>query len=239
MREDVHTKGIPALCASCEVRHRGVCGALHPDQLVVLARSSSRQTGRRGSQLIGESEAIDHYSNVLSGVVKLTKTLSDGRQQIVGLQFAPDFLGRPFLPESTVNAEAATTVELCSFPRPVLERLMAEQPSLERRLLAQTLRELDQAREWMVALGRKTACERVASFLLMICRSINPVSAGRLEAAFELPLTRTEIADFLGLALETISRQLGRLRKEGILSFESNRRVKIWDLERLAFLSGD
>ena len=94
MREDVHTKGIPALCASCEVRHRGVCGALHPDQLVVLARSSSRQRGRRGSQLIGESEAIDHYSNVLSGVVKLTKTLSDGRQQIVGLQFAPDFLLR-------------------------------------------------------------------------------------------------------------------------------------------------
>jgi CRP/FNR family transcriptional regulator len=100
------------LCASCEARHRGICGALTPDQLVTLARSSSKHRAGEGEELVGDAESIDSFSNVLSGVVKLTKTLSDGRQQIVGLQFAPDFLGRQFKTESAVTAEAATKVEL-------------------------------------------------------------------------------------------------------------------------------
>ena len=147
-----------------------------------------------GEELIGDAENIESYSNVLSGVVKLTKTLSDGRQQIVGLQFAPDFLGRPFKTESAVSAEAATRVELCSFPRGVMERMMADQPDLKHRLLQQTLKELDEARDWMVTLGRKTAAEKVASFLLMIARNIDPAEAGQRGTTFDLPLSRAEIA---------------------------------------------
>src|SRR6476620_5272359 len=162
IRHDVHTKGIPILCASCEARHKGICGALAPDQLVTLAKSSTQQTAQAGEELVGDAESIDHYSNVLSGVVKLTKSMADGRQQIVGLQFAPDFLGRPFKAESTVTAQAATEVDLCSFPRGALERMMDQQPGLEQRLLRQTLNELDQARDWMVTLGRKSAAEKVA-----------------------------------------------------------------------------
>ena len=85
MRDDVHTKGIPVLCASCEARHQGICGALQPDQLVTLAKSSTKRKAKAGAELVGDAEAIDHYSNVLSGVVKLTKSMADGRQQIVGL----------------------------------------------------------------------------------------------------------------------------------------------------------
>jgi CRP/FNR family transcriptional regulator len=176
---------------------------------------------------------------VLAGVVKLTKSLSDGRQQIVGLQFAPDFLGRPFKAESAINAEAATDVSLCSFPKPVMDRMIAESPGLEHRLLKQTLKELDEARDWMVTLGRKTAAERVASFLLLIARNIDPTAdPDRREASFTLPLTRADIADFLGLTIETVSRQITKLRADGIIKVENNREVTVADMARLSARGG-
>jgi len=240
VRDDIHTNGLPRLCSSCEARHRGICGALAPDQLVTLAHTSSRHRFRVGEELLGDAENIERYSNVLSGVVKLTKSLSDGRQQIVGLQFAPDFLGRPLRAESAVNAEAATDVELCSFPRATIERMMAEQPDLKHRLLEQALKELDQAREWMVMLGRKTAAEKVASFLLMIARNIDPAAAPeRRSTVFDLPLTRAEIADFLGLTIETVSRQMTRLRTDGVIRIENNRHIIVDEIARLEKRAGN
>lgn len=240
MRRDIHTDGIPVLCRSCEARHRGVCGALNPDQLVSLAKFSSRKKTDRGTELIGAAEQIDRYSNILSGVVKLTKTLSDGRQQIVALQFAPDFLGRPFSHASPLNAEAATAVSLCSFPKHAIEQMMREAPELEHRLYQQALKELDEARDWMVALGRKTAREKVASFILMIARNIDPDNAAcGSSSQFDLPLTRSEIADFLGLTLETVSRQLSQLRSANIIQIENNRQIMVPDPDRLRECAGD
>lgn len=227
------------LCVSCEARHRGLCGALDPDQLVALARVSRKHKAGEGDELIGDAERIESYSNVLSGVVKMTKTLPDGRQQIVGLQFAPDFLGRPFKAESDINAEAATEVALCSFPKAAMDRMMREQPGLGRRLLEQTLKELDEARDWMVTLGRKTAAEKVASFLLLIARNIDPTAGDdRQSATFDLPLTRADIADFLGLTIETVSRQLTRLRADGVIRIENNRHVTVDNLARLEARAG-
>lgn len=240
VRRDVHTDGIPVLCASCEARHRGICGALQPDQLVALARSSSKHKVGTGSELVGDAERVESYSNVLSGVVKLTKTLSDGRQQIVGLQFAPDFLGRPFKVESAINAEAATDVGLCSFPKAALERMIKTSPELEHHLYQQTLRELDEARDWMVMLGRKSAAEKIASFLLMIARHIDPTAdPDRETAAFDLPLTRADIGAFLGLTIETVSRQFTKLRTESVIQIENNRHITVPSLERLELRAGD
>jgi CRP/FNR family transcriptional regulator len=227
------------LCASCEARHGGVCAALDPDQLAVLARSARKYEAGSGTELMGDAERIESYANVLSGVVKLTKTLSDGRQQIVGLQFAPDFLGRPFKAESDLNAEAATDVSLCAFPRASVERMMRASPELERRLYLQALKELDEARDWMVTLGRKTAGEKIASFLLMIARNIEPAAGtDRTAARFDLPLTRADIADFLGLTIETVSRQLTRLRADKVIAIENNRHVIVPDLSRLEARQG-
>jgi CRP/FNR family transcriptional regulator len=237
VRQDIHTVGIPVLCASCEARHRGVCGALQSEQLVALSRTSSKRHAGEGSEIVGDCEAIDSYSNILSGVVKLTKSLADGRQQIVGLQFAPDFLGRAFGERSEFNVEAATDVTLCSFPKSAVERLLAESADLERRLFQQILRELDDARQWMLTLGRKTAFEKVASFLLFIARNLDPASPARRSAAFSLPLPRADIADFLGLTIETVSRQLTKLSAEGIIRVH-NRRVEVPDLAKLESVSG-
>ncbi|TWG64950.1 MULTISPECIES: Crp/Fnr family transcriptional regulator [unclassified Aminobacter] len=240
LRKDIHSDGIPLLCESCQARHRGVCGALEPEQLIALAKASHKHVVKEGEELIGDAERIDVYSNVLSGVVKLTKTLSDGRQQIVGLQFAPDFLGRPFRKESSINAEAATDVSLCSFPKATMDRMMQEQPGLEHRLLQQALIELDDARDWMVTLGRKTAAEKVASFLMLIARNIDPSrDPERRAVTFDLPLTRADIADFLGLTIETVSRQLTRLRTDNVIRIENNRHVFVDDIRRLEARAGN
>jgi CRP/FNR family transcriptional regulator len=240
VRRNVQTNSVPVLCASCEGRDKGVCRALDCDQLVELAKTSRRSAAGSGAALLGEAERIDRYANIISGVVKLTKTLSDGRQQIVGLQFAPDFLGRPFRSESTLNAEAATEVVLCSFPKDAIERMLQESPELENRLYRQALDELDEARDWMVTLGRKTASEKIASLLLMIARHAEPsIDTGRNSARFDLPLTRADIADFLGLTIETVSRQLTRLRNDKIISIENNRLIIVPDLRCLKARAGN
>jgi CRP/FNR family transcriptional regulator len=173
-RKDVHNSDTPVLCQACESRHRGVCGALNGDQLLRLSKHSTRRTVEPGTELVGESLQAKTYSNIISGVVKLSKMMADGRQQIVGLQFAPDFLGRPFRAENGVSAEAATEVQVCSFSKQLIERMISEMPELEHKLLEQTLNELDEARNWMLTLGRKTAAEKVASFVLLIATHAFP-----------------------------------------------------------------
>ena len=239
-RADIHSAGVPVVCESCEARHGGICGALKDTELLKLSRHTSIKSVPAGTELIGEEEAFNTYANILAGVVKLTKIMPDGRQQIVGLQFAPDFLGRPFHSSSMVGAEAASDVTLCVFSKGALDAMLQEVPGLEHRLLRQTLNELDDAREWMLTLGRKTAEEKVSSFLHMIARNIEPDRDIDREgsAQFDLPLTRADIADFLGLTIETVSRQLTKLRKAGIVEIANNRHIVIPDVESLRERTG-
>ena len=233
-RQDVWTPEVPAVCRGCEARQRGMCGVLDPAQLADLARQTHRVRHEAGAELVGESTEITAYANVTRGVVKLTKVLEDGRQQVVGLQFAPDFLGRLYGRAHAVAAEAASPVDLCVVPRRALESLVAASPALGHKLLEQALRELDEARDWLLTLGRKSAGERVASFLLLIAVHADPEAAEAGERVrFELPLTRADIADFLGLTIETVSRQLTKLRQRGVIAITNNRLVDVPDLDRL------
>ncbi|MFD2647042.1 Crp/Fnr family transcriptional regulator [Devosia albogilva] len=238
-RRDIHNSDVPVLCRSCEARHRGMCGVLDPEQLVELARTTHKARHQPGTELIGDSTEIHSYANVMRGVVKLSKVLEDGRQQLVGLQFAPDFLGRLFGQESSVTAEAASSVDLCVVPKSTLEQLVEKNPALEHKLMQQTLRELDEARTWMVTLGRKTALEKVASFLHLIATHTDPEADVVVGGArFELPLSRLDIADFLGLTIETVSRQMTKLRQMGVIQVTNNRTVDVPDLDRLQTLCG-
>ena len=233
-RKDIHNSDVPIVCRACEARHKGVCGALDMDQLARLSKHTLRQSFSAEEELVPAGEDTHRYANIMSGVVKLTKLLADGRQQIVGLQFAPDFLGRPFKRQSDVAAEAATKVQVCSFPKSALEDLIRESPDMQHRLHEQSLKELDEARDWMLTLGRKSASEKVASFLYLIATHIDPeVDRDDDVLRFELPLKRADIADFLGLTIETVSRQITRLRKSGVIQVENNRTVVVPDLDRL------
>jgi len=237
VRKDIHNSEVPVLCQSCEARHQGICGALNAEQLVTLSKATRRVRKDSGEELMADAMPINSYSNVLRGVIKLTKVLEDGRQQVVGLQFAPDLLGRPFASESRVSAEAASEVDLCVIPKPALESLMKDSAPLEHRIMMQALRELDEARDWMVTLGRKTAAEKVASFLFMIATHIDPTE--ELTATqFDLPLSRSDIADFLGLTIETVSRQISKLKADGVIEILNYRHVTVPDLARLRVLCG-
>lgn len=237
VRNDIHNSAIPVLCESCEARHQGMCGALNPQQLLALSAQTRRVHHQAGDELQADAMPITGYGNVLRGVVKLSKILEDGRQQVVGLQFAPDLIGRLFASESRVTAEAASDVDLCVVPKSALEALIRDNPELEHRVMLQALRELDEARDWMVTLGRKTAAEKVASFLYRIASHIDPTSTDAV-ATFDLPLSRADIGDFLGLTIETVSRQISKLKTDGVISIENYRKVSVPDLARLRLRCG-
>ncbi len=233
-RKDIHNSEVPLVCRSCEARHKGICGALTSDQLVKLSQHTTKSAHSRDSSLSYATQSQTHYSNILSGVVKLTKLMPDGRQQIVGLQFAPDFMGRPFSESTDTDIDAATPVRLCSFPKRVLEDLIKESSDLEHRLHQQTLEELNEAREWLLTIGRKTAIEKVASFLLLIATHSDPeLETTEGPVSVDLPLKRSDIADYLGLTTETVSRQMTNLRKRGIIDINRRRTILIPDLEKL------
>jgi CRP/FNR family transcriptional regulator len=224
-------------CDSCPVRHRAVCGVLTPDEIVKLNAISHTRTLAPGQTVLSENESAQVYANVIAGVLKLTKTLADGRQQIVGLQFPSDFLGRPWRQSCPYDAVAVTDVTLCTFERGRFEALVREHPTLEHRMFEYALDDLDAAQEWLLLLGRKTAGEKVASLIRLFSLRMAVAGGAQRGAAgldrFELPLTRAEMADFLGLTIETVSRQLTRLKVAGVIRLDGGRRIEISDLGRL------
>lgn len=229
-------------CDHCMVRHRAICRALGADDLSRLNKIARHKKYRAGETIFFENDEINYFGNVISGVVKLGKLLPDGRQQIVGLQFASDFLGRAFKGSATCHAEAATDVELCIFPRKPFETLLGDIHDLEDQLFANTLDELDAARDWLLLLGRQSAREKVARFLLMIARRIPNIGCGadmEVDAIrFNLPLSRADMADFLGLTIETVSRQITRLKTDGLIEVEQNRTITVPSVSRLETASG-
>jgi CRP/FNR family transcriptional regulator len=232
-------------CADCAIRNSALCRVLSAEQLARLNRVSCRRHYEPGRLIAASDQPQDWFGNVVSGVVKLTKTLSDGRQQIVGLLFPSDFLGRPFKVRSAYAAEAATHVELCCFSRQHFEQMMHGEPEMQQLLLEQTLEEVDAAREWMFVLGRKSAGEKVATLIRLIVERMRlaPCEAcGEPQPLhFDLPLSRTEMADYLGLRIETVSRQLKRLRTAGVIEATAGRAITVRDvgaLERMVETDG-
>ena len=224
-------------CRDCAVRSDALCGVIPMDELGQLNRSAHRKRYRPGSAIVASGERPDWFANIVSGVVKLTLALPDGRQQIVGLLFASDFLGRPFKDGAPYTAEAATVVELCCFGRRHFEQLLEAQPALRRLFIERTLDAVDAARDWMMLLGCKSAEERVATLLLLIARRRRAAwcepCALRQPLTIDLPLSRTDMAEYLGLRIETVSRQLRRLTTAGVIDTSSRRSLTVRDLSAL------
>ncbi|MGE0699666.1 MAG: Crp/Fnr family transcriptional regulator [Hyphomicrobiaceae bacterium] len=228
-------------CRACAIRSRALCRALPEPTLDQINRLSRRRRVPAGRALFGEEEAAGVVATVLSGVAKVSVSLADGRTQVVGLHFPSDFIGRPFGGAVAPLTEAATDVELCCFDRSRFEALLVEHKGLEELFVQRITAELDAAREWMLLLGHKTAEERLASLILLCLRRLEPGDCGAdadlPEARFDLPLSRTEIAQYLGLTIETVSRMLKRLSTDGVIAIESGRGIRVKDraeLERRA-----
>lgn len=222
-------------CESCTARSLSICSAMEAEDLGRLAAARTHQHVSAGETFLNEGDAATHFFNLIEGAVKVFKLLPDGRRQITGFLFAGDLLGLAFNESYSYSAEAITPVKLCRFPRRQLERLLDEFPRMEKRLLAMASNELAAAQEQMMLLGRKTAHERIASFLLSLAR--REERAGRVCEMLHLPMTRTDIADYLGLTTETASRVFTSLKKRGAIELEGAGSVRLADraaLEELA-----
>lgn len=194
-----------------------------------------------GETIQWAGEDMDYVGSVVTGAASISETLEDGRRQMVGLLLPSDFVGRPGRDTSPFDVTAVAETVLCRFRRKPFEDMVARSPAVGGRLLEMTMDELEAARHWMLVLGRKTAREKVASFLAVVAgrRAFLAKEAKSKEIAFDLPLTRDAIGDYLGLTIETISRQFTALRKEGVIELQGARHVVVPDFEALKAVAGD
>jgi len=228
-------------CEECPIRHRAVCARCESEELERLEEIKYYRNYEAGQSVCWAGDDMNFVSSVVTGVASLSQTLEDGRTQMVGLLLPSDFIGRPGRASSPYDITAVSNVTLCCFRRKPFEELMVSTPHVGQRLLEMTMDELDSAREWMLILGRKTAREKIASMLTIIARreaSLGMVPM-RQNLTIDLPLTREAMADYLGLTLETVRRQMSALKKDGVIVLDGKRRVVIPDMEALIMETGD
>ncbi|WP_373353386.1 transcriptional regulator FnrL [Pseudoroseicyclus sp. CXY001] len=229
-------------CGNCPIRHNAVCADCDAEELAILESAKSYKTFPVGARLAEAGEPLEYFSTIVSGCATLSRTLEDGRRQTVGLLLPSDYIGRPGRATSGYDIEAVAEVTLCRFDRRKFEELVRTTPHVATRLLTMTLDELDAARDWAVVLGRMTAREKIATFLVSLARR-DAVTGGRSqeegEVTLHLPLSREAIADHLGLTIETTSRQITALRKDGLIDTPSARTVHIPDFALLALEAGE
>ncbi len=228
-------------CGDCPIRHRAVCARCDGDELTALEQMKYYRSYQAGQTIVWSGDRMDFVASVVSGIATLTQTMEDGRRQMVGLLLPSDFVGRPGRSTAAYDVTATTDVVMCCFRKKPFEDLMGRTPHIAQRLLEMTLDELDAAREWMLLLGRKTAREKIASLIAIIARRDATLrlrqAAGTLSV--ELPLTREEMADYLGLTLETVSRQISALKRDGVIRLDGKRSIHVPDFDRLLEEAGD
>ncbi|WP_156840988.1 Crp/Fnr family transcriptional regulator [Novosphingobium aquimarinum] len=232
-----------ASCDFCVVRNRAICSALEGAELAALNAIGRTRTVEPGESLIWEGEDSILVANVIEGVLKLSSNTEDGREQIVGVVYPSDFIGRPFGGTSGHGVTALTEAKVCVFSRGDFDAFAHEHPALEHKLLERTLGELDRSRRWMLLLGRKSASQKLASFLVELSERLSgngcAIDAEKPNRrTITLPFSRQQIADVLGLTIETVSRQFTQLKQDGILELPSRREVIIADFDALVAEAG-
>ena len=221
-------KALPAGCADrrrsnacdgCGARPLSVCRSIDDVDLGRLDALAEHVVLQPGDALIREGDPARHVFNVTSGSVRVYKLLSDGRRQITGFLFAGDFLGLATGETYVFSAEAIEPATACRFRKADYRALVHETPALETALLDRAHHELAAAQNQMLLLGRKTALERLATFLLDL--PDHDPARRTLAGHVHLPMTRSEIADYLGLTIETVSRVMTRLKTRGVIRLTS------------------
>ena len=206
-------------CADCSVRPFSICASLDKAEMQEFEHLRRHAHFSPCETVFAEEEITTSFYNLLEGVMRLYKLLPDGRRQIVGFALPGDFLGMSISGRNNFSADAISAVEVCRFSKASFQRFAEDKPHLLRRINEFTIRELAQAREHMVLLGRRSAEEKVATFLVTwrdrLARQNGP------SATLPLPMSRQDIADYLGLTIETVSRTFTKLERDGVIEIIS------------------
>ncbi len=222
------------LCDGCKIRFLSICNILSDDELKNFRTLGHSVSFGSKVSLFAQDDPADAVYNLTEGMVRLYKLLPDGRRQIVGFALPGDFLGLALDPHYSFSADAVTSAVACRFSRKIFETYVDETPALLKRLHQSATYELTLAREQMVLLGRRSAEERIAAFLIGLRERLSRI--GYQSATLNLPMSRQDIADFLGLTIETVSRTFTKLAKEKTILIvpDGVRFLKLEKLEALA-----
>ncbi|CAE7593460.1 aadR [Symbiodinium microadriaticum] len=184
-----------------------------------------------GQELFSEDTSASSVFTVTDGAIKTYKLMPDGRRQITGFLFAGDFIGLSHGDDYIFTAEAINDVRVCRFDRNKFNSVMDQFPKMRSRLLSDASEELAAAHRQMLLLGRKTARERLATFLLMVDE--RTVDWRQDPDVIALPMTRGDIADYLGLTTETVSRTFTRFRSDGLIESLNGQNIRILNRDAL------
>jgi CRP/FNR family transcriptional regulator len=221
-------------CVQCRGRSFGVCGALDDKEFVDLHRLSHPLACTARETLFEQGEPTNAVFNIISGSARLYKLLPDGRRQIVGFALPGDFLGLSMADRNAFSADALTPLTACKFHRQAFSDFLDSKPHLLRRLHGMVSHELSLAQDQMVILGRRTGEEKVAAFLIGLRKRWARLST--VSVTIPLPMPRQDIADFLGLTLETVSRMFARLARENVILIVPDG-VRLLDVARIEALA--
>ena len=220
-------------CFDCEVRSAAMCRVLDCSDLAQMRRLGWSLNVKQGQSLFHEGDPANRVFTLTNGALKLYKLLPDGRRQVTGFMFPGDFLGISVDDEHAFTVEALTDSRLCWFPRQRFGGFAESHPQLERELYRLAAHELAAAQTQMVLLGRKTAEERLASFFITLLARAEK-STGEGVRLIDLPMSRIDIADYLGLTKETVSRILATLKSKRVIRLAALDRVEVLDRQRLS-----
>jgi cAMP-binding proteins - catabolite gene activator and regulatory subunit of cAMP-dependent protein kinases len=221
-------------CLHCQVRHLAVCSVLSREEMQALEAAASVQVLESGAVLARQGEPRKHVYTVTRGALRLVRLSADGRRQVAGFAMPGDFVGLSGASTYQHDIEALAETEMCRFSLDAMQRLGARYPHLQAKLLERACVELDSARDRMMALARMNPTERMADFLLKL--AAQQARAGNPGPSIFLPMPRADIADHLGLTVETVSRCLTTLRTRGLIALPGTYRVEILDMAGLKAL---
>jgi CRP/FNR family transcriptional regulator len=223
-----HLERLPAghPCEGCEVRDKAVCGVLECTDLATFKNLGRTVNLPAGKTLFHEGDSVTRVFTLTTGTLKLYNLLEDGRRQVTGFVYPGDFLGICMDEEHAFSAEAVENAQLCWFPRARFDGFVDEHSPMERELYRMAAHELASAHRQMVLLGRKTATERLATFLLLLAGR-DQALAGPSCNLVRLPMSRSDIADYLGLTKETVSRVLSTFRRDRLIRLRATNQIEI------------
>jgi CRP/FNR family transcriptional regulator len=203
------------------------------DDLSALLGIGVTTTANPGQTIVIEDEPIEHYYRIVSGTVRLYQSIADGRRQVIDFLSDGDCFGLTGLTHHTYSVEAVSRVVMIRYARRTVEAAIEADPKLARRLLELACVELQRARQQLLLLGRKTADERMASFLLRLAEAGGETP----DAVVNLTMSRLDIADHLGLTIETVSRTLSRFRRDGLIALIHRQQILLRQVAHLEALA--
>ncbi len=229
--QSTNSQNVITRCNICKVRTYSFCRCLDEDKIQVFSHISFEKDFSNKETIFLQNDTSKYLYNITEGNVKIYQLLDDGRIQIIGFLYPGDFFGSYSNNKYNYCAEAIGNLKTCAFDQKILDKYLDENPVLAKELLNKTSYELTLAQDRLTVLGKLKATERITKFLLNISEQRKRI--GWKNNPISLPMTRQDIADYLGLTIETVSREFSNLKSSNIIKGITSKQIYLTDFEKL------